>query len=84
MWLYVRVASRGTPRSAREGRDLVTFAAAACCTGLALRPHSYLEKTDEAAACGFTVDLHLRAFLLNNSTHVIEYCAVIGHTLYRA
>ena len=24
-----------------------------------LRVHNYLEKTDEAAACGFTVDLHL-------------------------
>ena len=55
-----------TPRSAREGRGLVTFALAACCPGisftrieLALRPHNYLEKTDKAAACGFTVDLHL-------------------------
>ena len=53
-----------TPRSAREGRGLVTFAAAACCTGIsftriarALRLHN--ENTDEAAACGFTVDLHL-------------------------
>ena len=55
-----------TPHSAREGRSLVTFAAAACCTGisfthiaLALRLHNYLEKTDEAAACGLTVDLDL-------------------------
>ena len=55
-----------TPLPAREGRGLVTFAVAACCTGisftriaLALRPHNYLEKTAEAAACGFTVDLHL-------------------------
>ena len=55
-----------TPRSAREGRGLVTFVAAARSTGIsftriaqALRPHNYLEKTDEAAACGFTVDLHL-------------------------
>ena len=47
-----------TPRSAREGRGLVTFAAAACCTGIsftriaqALRSHNYLEKTDEEAAC---------------------------------
>ena len=45
----------------------MTFAAAACFTGIsftriarALRPHiNYLEKTDEAAACGFTVDIHL-------------------------
>ena len=49
-----------------SGTRLVTFAAAACCTGisftriaLALRPHNYLEKNDEAAACGLTVDLHL-------------------------
>ena len=55
-----------TPRSAREGRCLVTFAAAARSTGIsytrtaqALRPHNYLEKTDEAAVCGFTVDLNL-------------------------
>ena len=28
-------------------------------TCIALKPHNYFEKTDEAAACGFTVDLHL-------------------------
>ena len=55
-----------TPHSAREGRGLVTFTAAVCYTGisfthiaLALRPHNYLQKTDEPGACGFTVDLHL-------------------------
>ena len=55
-----------TPHSAREGRGLVTSVTAARSTGilfthiaLALRPHNYLEKTAEAAACGFTVDLHL-------------------------
>ena len=53
-----------TPRPAREGRGLVTFAVAACCTGIsftriaqALTPQ--IISTDEAAACGFTVDLHL-------------------------
>ena len=55
-----------TPRSAREGRGLVTSVTATRSTGIsftrivqALRPHNYLEKTDEAAACGFTVDLNL-------------------------
>ena len=60
----VYIVSRGhTPF---RKRDLVAFAVAACCTGisftrvaLAIRPHNYLEKTAEAAACGFTVDLHL-------------------------
>ena len=79
-----------TPRSTRERRGLVTFAAAACCTGIsfthiaqALRPHNYLEKTDEAAACGFTIDIHL-VISCNNSTHVTEYCAVIGPALHSA
>ena len=59
------VVSRGHSHSTREGRGLVTFAVAACCTGisftgivLALRRHNHLEKINEAA-CGFTVDLHL-------------------------
>ena len=33
--------------------------------------------TDEAAAYGFTVGLR------DNSTHMTEYCTVIGHALYR-
>ena len=40
-------------------------------------------KAAEAAACGFTVDLHL-VIVVINSTHVTEYCAVIGPTLHRA
>ena len=56
------------------------------CIVLVLKPHNYFGKTDEAAACGFTVDLHLLMSYLScdNSTHVTEYCAVIGHALYRA
>ena len=79
-----------TPRSAREGRSLVTSVTAARSTGIsftriaqALGPHNYLE-TDEAA--GFTVDLHLVISFrsCDNSTHVIEYCAVIGSALHSA
>ena len=55
-----------TLHSARQGTGLVTFDAAACCTGIsfiriapALKPHAYLKNTDEVAACGFTLDLDL-------------------------
>ena len=47
------VVLRGHSCSTREGRGLVTFAVAACCTGIsftgivqALRLHNHLEKTD--------------------------------------
>ena len=60
-----------TPHSAREGRGLVTFAAAACCTGISFTHiaqvpsrHNYLQKTGKAAACSFTIDLHFVNFLL--------------------
>ena len=81
-----------TPRFAREGRGLVTSFTAAHSTGIsftriaqALRPHNYLE-TDEAAACGFTVDLHhvISFRSCDNSNHVTEYCAVIGPALHSA
>ena len=50
-----------TPHSAREGRGLVTFAAAACCTEISFTWHCIRTKAADkaAAACGFTVDLHL-------------------------
>ena len=82
-----------TPRTAREGRGLVTFATAACCTeisfthiALALRLHNYLQKTAEEAYYNFTVDLHLviSYWSCDNTTHVTEYCTVIGHALNRA
>ena len=52
----------------------------------ALWPHNYLEKTDEAAAYGFTVDLHLVISYgsCGNSTYVTEYCTVNGPTLHSA
>ena len=52
----------------------------------ALWPHNYLEKTDEAAAYGFTVDLHLVISYgsCGNSTYVTEYCTVIGPALHSA
>ena len=41
---------------------------------------NYLAKTDKAAACGFTVcfTLVISYWSCDNSTHVTEYCAVIG------
>ena len=51
-----------TPRSAREGRGLVTFAAAACCIGVSFThivQALWRIITAEATTCGFTVDLHL-------------------------
>ena len=89
-----------TPHSAREGRDLVTFAAAACCTEISFTQEFNLlvlckrcgriiilrRLTDEAAAYGFTVDLHLVISYgsCGNSTYVTEYCTVIGPALHSA
>ena len=61
-----RIDSRGRTPFRKRGKGSGKFRCSHSftCIALALRPHKYLQKTDEAAACGFKVDLHLCEFQL--------------------